>query len=208
MLTVLVANTKGGCGKTTTATHLASAFAHAGLTTALADADRQRSSLGWLASRPDAVPRITGLDWVKDAAAVPGGVERLVIDAPAALKFGRLEELIAAADVVVVPLQPSIFDERSTAKLVAKVEALKPLRKGRKIMGLVANRLKARSRAVTRLEAFAAGLAQEVVARIPDRAVYPDVALDGLSVFDLPGVRGSRLRVDWLDVVRFCETRG
>lgn len=208
VLTVLVANTKGGCGKTTTATHLASAFAHAGLATSLADADRQRSSLGWLATRPASVPPIVGLDWVKDAEKVPSGTERLVIDAPAALRFGRLEDLIASADVVVVPLQPSVFDERSTAKLVARVEALKPVRKGRKVMGLVANRLKPRSRAAARLEAFAEGLAQEVVARIPDRAVYAEVALDGLSVFDLGGARGGRLRADWLDVLRFCEAQG
>jgi chromosome partitioning protein len=208
MLTVLVANTKGGCGKTTTATHLASAFAHAGLRTALADADRQRSSLGWLQTRPASLPAILALDWGKDDAPPPQDIERLVIDAPAALKFGRLEDLIKAADVVVVPLQPSVFDEQSTAKLVARVEALKPLRKGKKAMGLVANRLKLRSRAAARLETFASGLAQDVIGRIPDRAVYPDVALDGLSVFDLPGVRGTRLRADWLDVVRFCETRG
>src|SRR3546814_3121044 len=48
MITVLVANPKGGCGKTTIATHLAAAFAAAGLRAGLADADRQGSSLGWL----------------------------------------------------------------------------------------------------------------------------------------------------------------
>ncbi len=208
MLTVLVVNTKGGCGKTTTATHLASAFAHAGMTTALADCDRQGSSLGWLEARPEAAPRVTGLDWSKDAGKAPKATERLVIDAPAAMRFGRLEALIDDADVVVVPMLPSVFDERSTAKLIAKVEGLKPVRKGKKVLGLVANRLKPRSRAGARLEAFAAGLDQEVVGRIPDRAIYPDVALDGLSVFDLPGAKGSQLRADWLSVIRFCESRG
>lgn len=208
MLTVLVVNTKGGCGKTTTATHLASAFAHAGLVTALADCDRQRSSLGWLEARPATAPQVTGLDWAKTEGGVPKKTERLVIDAPAAMRFGRLEDLIGAADVVVVPMLPSVFDERSTAKLIAKVETLKPVRKGKKALGLVANRLRPRTRAAARLESFAAGLDQELVGRIPDRAVYPDVALDGLSVFDLPGAKGSQLRADWLSVIRFCEGRG
>jgi chromosome partitioning protein len=208
VLTVLVVNSKGGCGKTTTATHLASAFAHAGLETALADCDRQRSSLGWLAARPDTVPGIVGLDWAKREDQPPKGTERLVVDAPAAMRFGRMEDLIKAADVIVVPLLPSVFDEQSTAKLIARVEALKPIRKGRKVLGLVGNRLRPRSRAAGRLEAFVGGLDQDLVGRIPDLAVYADVALEGLSVFDLPGAKGSRLRADWLSVVRFCEARG
>ncbi len=206
MLTVLVANTKGGCGKTTTATHLASAFAGARLTTALADCDRQRSSLRWLAARPERATHIRGLDWVKGPSKPPK-VDRLVVDAPAAMRFGGIEDLIKTADVVVVPMLPSVFDEQSTAQLLAKVEGLKPLRKGKKVMGLVANRMKPRTRAAARLEAFAADVDQEVVARIPDRAVYADVALEGLSVFDLNGLRGTMLRGDWLPVVRFCEGR-
>ncbi len=206
MLTVLVANTKGGCGKTTTATHLAAAFAGAGLTTALADCDRQRSSLHWLEARPELAAPVRGLDWVKGPSKTPK-VDRLVVDAPAAMRFGGIEDLIKAADVIVVPMLPSVFDEHSTAQLLAKVEELKPIRKGRKALGLVANRLRTRSKATARLERFAAALDHEVVARIPDRAVYADVALDGLSVFDLKGTRGATLRSDWLPVVRFVEAQ-
>lgn len=204
MLTVLVANTKGGCGKTTTATHLAAAFAGAGLKTALADCDRQRSSLTWLETRPATASPIRALDWTKGPGKVPK-VDRLVVDAPAAMRMGGMEELIKEADVVVVPMLPSVFDEGSTERLLAKVEALKPIRKGRKGLGLVANRLKLRSKAAARIEAFASHLEHDLIARIPDRAVYIDAARDGLSVFDLKGTRGESLRGDWLPAVRFCE---
>ena len=204
MLTVLVANIKGGCGKTTTATHLAAAFAGARLTTALADGDRQRSSLRWLEARPQGAAPIAGLDWVKGPGKAPK-VDRLVVDAPAAMRMGGLEELIAAADVVVVPMLPSVFDEQSTTRLLGKVEALKPVRRGKTSLGLLANRLRARSKAAARLEAFVADLDHEVVARIPDRAVYADAALEGLTVFDIAGARGAQLRADWLPLVRFCE---
>ncbi|MEO1089234.1 MAG: ParA family protein [Pseudomonadota bacterium] len=206
MLTVLVANTKGGCGKTTAATHLASAFANAGLTTALADCDRQRSSLGWLKARPKRAARIRGIDWVKDEGDEAGKVDRLVIDAPAALRFGRIESLIKAADVIVVPLLPSVFDEQSTKKLLKRVDELKPIRKGKKPVGIVANRLKPRARATSRLESFVATLDHTLVGRIHDRAIYADVALDGLALFDLDGKRAVDLRGEWLDVVRFCES--
>ncbi len=204
MLTVLVANTKGGCGKTTTATQLAAAFARAGLATALADADRQRSSLGWLARRPSTAAPIRGLDWVKGTTKPPE-VDRLVVDAPAALRFGAMEELAGAADAVLVPLLPSTFDEASTAKLVAKLAALKPVRKGKKPVALVANRLKPKSRAAGRLERFCAELDQPVAGRIADRTAYADLALDGLGVFDVEGARAKPWRADWLPVVAFCE---
>jgi chromosome partitioning protein len=82
MISILVANTKGGCGKTTSATHLAAAFAADGRRTALADADRQRSSLAWARLRPGTTAPIAALDWVDDLAAPPRGTERLVIEVP------------------------------------------------------------------------------------------------------------------------------
>lgn len=63
MRAILVANVKGGCGKTTVATHLAAAFAAGGLNTVLADADRQRSSLLWCEMRPGHAAPIAPLDW-------------------------------------------------------------------------------------------------------------------------------------------------
>ena len=80
MITVLVANMKGGAGKTTIATNLAAAYADSGLRTALADADRQRSSLRWAAARPETVGAITALDWSKGNDAVPAGTARLVVE--------------------------------------------------------------------------------------------------------------------------------
>jgi len=89
---ILVANRKGGCGKTTIATNLAAAFAAGGLTTALADVDRQRSGLDWLGLRPATAAPIARLDWHKEITEPPGEVQRLVIDAPAALRMSDVED--------------------------------------------------------------------------------------------------------------------
>ncbi|MDW8370542.1 MAG: ParA family protein, partial [Geminicoccaceae bacterium] len=113
MIRILVTNLKGGCGKTTLATNLAGAFARGGLATTLADVDRQRSSLAWLALRAPGVPTVHGVDWRKEPGLVPPGTARLVIDAPAAIRVKEVEELLVSADLVVVPVLPSLFDEAS-----------------------------------------------------------------------------------------------
>jgi chromosome partitioning protein len=206
MIRVLVTNTKGGCGKTTIATNLAVAFASGGLTTALADVDRQKSSLDWLAARPATASPIRPLDWRKDAERdVPAGVQRLVIDCPAALRMGEVDELIREADLVVVPVLPSIFDEGSTRRFLERLEELKPVRKGRKPVALVANRLRPRSRAVQRLDAFLAEIGQPVAARLSDLALYGELASQGLGLFDIDGPRHLPARAEWQPLLRVIE---
>lgn len=205
MLTILVANTKGGCGKTTVSTNLAAACAGAGLRTTLADVDRQHSSLGWLKARPETAAPIEGLDWGKDIGKVPKKTARLVIDAPAAMKLGQVEDLIRMADVIVLPVLPSSFDENATARFLSRIEDLKPIRKSKVDVAVVGNRLRPRTRAATRLDAFLGGLGHSVVARLRDSATYQEVAADGLGVFDLTSKRTDAVREDWRPLLRAIE---
>ena len=205
MLRVLVTNIKGGCGKTTIATNLAAAFASGGFATGLAEVDRQRSSLTWLKLRGEQGRPIAGLDWRKEVGEVPPQLRRLVIDAPANLRMRHVDELIAEADLVVVPVLASVFDEGSTERFLAKLEELKPIRKGRKSVALVANRLRSRSKATLRLDGFLDRLGQTVAARLSDRAVYGELAVQGLSVFDLDGRLIRPVRDEWRPLLNTIE---
>ncbi|WP_417513917.1 division plane positioning ATPase MipZ [Minwuia sp.] len=206
-ISVLIANAKGGCGKTTLATNLASAFANAGLKTALAEGDRQRSSLQWLKRRPDDVAQIEGLDWRDGPGKVPKKVQRLVIDAPAGVTSKRMHALLECADLVVMPVLPSVFDEVATRRFLKKVDDLKPVRKGLKPVAIVANRVRPNTRAAKELHVFLQALGHDVATRFTERAIYPDVARQGLGIFDLAPSRRKGAVDDWLPLVRLIEDR-
>ncbi|WP_029007907.1 ParA family protein [Azospirillum halopraeferens] len=205
MRAVLVANIKGGCGKTTIATHLAAAYARSGHPTVLADVDRQRSSLGWLERRPASAAPLAGIDWSREFDEPPRGTRRLVIDAPAALKAKQIEELVRMADIVVLPVLPGAFDEQATQRFLKKLEELKPIARNKKAVAVVGNRMKARTKASERLDAFLGGLGHAVVARLRDSQIYADTAAAGLSLFDLTGKRAAEHRGDWDALLTYID---
>ncbi|HYD31348.1 MAG TPA: ParA family protein [Azospirillaceae bacterium] len=205
MKSILVANIKGGCGKTTIATHLAAAYAGQGHVTALADVDRQRSSIGWVDRRPITAAALVGLDWSKDFAVPPRGLDRLVIDAPAALKTKQIEELVRMADVIVLPVLPSTFDEEATQRFLRKLDELKPIARNKKQVAVVGNRLKPRTRSADRLDHFLGQVGHAVVTRLRDSQIYPEVAASGLTLFDIKGSRVTSCRADWKPLLDYLE---
>lgn len=205
MFTLLVATTKGGCGKTTAATHLAAAFAGAGRRIVIADADKQRSSLGWLARRPRDTAEIEGIDWTKDFPKPPKGTDWLIIDAPAALRAKQMEELVDRADAIIVPVLPSAFDEAATERFLKRLDELRPIAKGRKPVAILGNRIRAGTLSGERLESFFKTLGHDVIARLRDSQAYVDAARTGVTVFDRRNKRLLNLRTDWQSLLDFIR---
>lgn len=202
MRTVLVANQKGGVGKSMIAVNLAAALARGGLRVALADADRQRSALGWLARRPANVAQIRGIDWTDpgDIGEHPGKLDWLIIDAPGSLKGSRAETLIAEAKAILTPVQPSVFDEDATKGFLAEIEDLKRVRKGRAQIHLIANRLKPRSKAGMSLDYFLDELGYAPMAWLTERAAYGELAAKGQSIFDRQSSALVPLKTQWAPI--------
>ncbi|TCM69156.1 chromosome partitioning protein [Acinetobacter calcoaceticus] len=186
MKTILIANQKGGCGKTITAITLASALAHKSYKVALADADNQKSALQWLKQRPEQRPNIQSLDWrhEKSIGDAPKNLDYLVIDAPGALTGEHAEQLISECHAIVTPLQPSFFDIDSTRRFLKHIQDIKRIRKGKVDMHLIANRVRANSSSAKDIQDFFAKIEQQPVAWISERSAYSQLAMQGLSIFD------------------------
>ncbi|MEM9048298.1 MAG: ParA family protein [Pseudomonadota bacterium] len=209
MRTVLVANRKGGCGKTVTAITLAGALAAGGRRVVLADADRQKSALRWLKLRPASVAPIEAADWTKKGAfgTAPKKTDWLVIDAPGAVTGAAAETLIAEARALVVPVLPSVFDADSTRRFLREIEEIKRVRKGKTGIHLLANRVRSGARAEAALARFFAGLGAAPSAWIAERAAYAALAEKGLSIFDVVRKPERALQAQWAPLTgRLIET--
>lgn len=193
MQTILIANPKGGSGKTTVATNVAGFLAGKRQRVVLADEDPQQSSTQWLARRPALFPLVQPM---------PGdrrelreiGAHYVVIDSPAGLHGERLRDEIRRADVMLVPITPSVFDMAATARFLGQIAEYKAVKGGDLAVALVGNRVDPRTHSAAELDAFLQGGPFPVIARLRDTQVYVHCARDGASVFDLPR---SRAEADW-----------
>ena len=149
MRTILVANPKGGSGKTTLAISLAGALAAAGQNVRLLDLDKQQSASTWLARRPAELPPI----WLFNQSQSTAGCEGwLIIDSPAGMHGKNLERALKLVERVIVPIAPSLFDIEASRSFLTALQEEKVIRKERAFVGMVGMRVAARTRAAFGLE--------------------------------------------------------
>lgn len=205
MPVIVVANPKGGAGKSTLATNVAGCLAAAGHAVMLGDVDRQQSSRQWLALRPARLPPIQGWDVAADnIVRPPKGVTHVVLDTPAGMRGKRLDAVLKIADRILIPLQPSLFDIQATHAFVRDVRAH---RRGAEVeLGLVGMRVREHTKANEQLHAYLATLPVPVVAWLRDTQNYVQLAAHGLTLWDVAPSRVERDLEQWAPLGAWVKT--
>jgi len=202
MKTILIANPKGGSGKTTLSVNIAGFLANQGQRVAMLDLDRQKSASAWIAARPDDLPEIVTLDSTKGEDCLN---DWLVIDSPAGLHGKNLAHALRLSHKIIVPISPSLFDLNASRNFLKILAEEKEVRNGRCQIGVVGMRMNARTRAAVALEGFLTDSCLPILAYLRETQVYVNAAFEGKSLFDLPPHQAFReleqwdFMLDWLE---------
>jgi len=204
MPVIVVANPKGGVGKSTVATNLAGALARAGHAVMLGDVDRQQSARQWLGLRPAGLPAIRSWEVARDdIVRPPKGTTHVVLDTPAGLHDRKLESVLKIADRVLLPLQPSLFDIQASH---AFVQALRSHKHSIEI-AVIGNRVREGTIAAEQLRHFLDGLGVPVLAMLRDTQLYVQLAARGATLWDIAPSRAERDLAQWQPVIDWAGAR-
>ena len=214
MRTILVINSKGGCGKTTVTTNIASYYATTDARVAIQDWDPQASSLQWLRLRPEHLAHIHGANGTPQKAHllrtlqtwVPTETDIQLIDAPGGVKGLMLQDVVAKADVVIIPVGPSSIDVHATADFVKNLLLLGRVRARNIKIGVVANRVRSSMPVYEPLERFLRSLSLPFLARISDSDTYIRAAEQGVGVFEMDAHATVAEREEFLPIVRWLDS--
>ena len=204
MPVVVIANPKGGVGKTTLSTNVAGYFASQGHAVMLGDADRQQSSELWLGLRPPGARPIVSWDVTPDLVAKPPkGTTHVVLDTPAGLHGWRLKAVTRLADKVIVPLQPSVFDIFATRAFLDQLAEQRHA--GKMQVAIVGMRVDARTIAADKLREFVEGLGLPVLGFLRDTQNYIHLAAHGLTLFDVAAGRVEKDVAQWQGICQWLD---
>jgi len=203
----MVLNPKGGCGKSTIATNIASYYASKGHSVALADFDPQGSSIDWLAARPDDAAEITGMVAWKEPFKTPHNVDILIMDVPAGVHGKELTALIRRAESVIIPVLPSPIDMRAVAKFAHEIHKVGKVEKNKVKLAVVANRVKENTLVFQILMKFLKKLDISFIGKLRDTQNYIRAAERGLGIFELAP---SSVAIDlqqWQSIIRWLNSK-
>lgn len=187
MRTIMLMNAKGGCGKTTLATNIATWFADEGATVALADFDPQGSSLDWLEARKDydGIPNIEGIDATRSAAKPAHGTDYLIMDAPAGTHGAEINKMLKTVQTLIVPVLPSPIDMRACRRFLEELLSSGRVSRKQTKIAIVANRTRENTLIYRQLEEYLAHLELPFLTHLRESQNYIRAAERGLGIFEM-----------------------
>ena len=214
MQRIIVINTKGGCGKTTIATNLASYYASNGFVTALMDYDPQGSSTRWLKLRPQDKQAIHGINAHKRQSLqatrawqmrAPAETERLIIDAPAGVIGEALHSFVQQVDTIIIPVLPSPIDIHSATAFIKDLLLIGKVRNLGVRVGVIANRTRKNTLVYQSLERFLVSLNLPFITTLRDTQHYVHAFERGIGIQEMWDSRVEQDKLTWSPVINWLE---
>ncbi len=212
---ILVLNPKGGCGKTTIATNLASYYACEGVVTALLDYDPQGSSVRWAGQRSGDKPPVHCVNACEKHKTtmtkswylrIPAETQQVIIDAPAGVSSAQLQEYLRNVNSIIIPVMPSSIDVHAMARFIEEL-LLKGKVKQRGIkVGIVANRVKAKTNSYKSLTKFLSAIKLPFVTSLRDTQYYVGAAEHGIGIHEIITNHVDVDRENWKNLYEWLQT--
>ncbi len=229
MRKIMLLNAKGGCGKSTLATNLASYYASQGKSVVIADFDRQGSSMEWLEARPQDRPPIRGIAAWRDPLRVPRSTDYVIMDVPAGAHGPDLTALVRRAQTVIVPVLPSPTDIRAAAHFIHEALLVGKIVRDETRLAVVANRVRENTsiqntmesmlnrmsisystlntQIYHNLERFLSRLRIPFIATLRESQNYLVADARGLGIFDLNRSQVTRDTEQWEPLLKWLESK-
>ena len=205
---VMVMNSKGGCGKSTLATNVASYFAREGYKVALADYDPQRTSLDWLAMRPEDLPKITPVPAADEGLrGVPRDTEILVIDAPARTHGSEMNELVRRAETILIPVMPSPIDMKASVHFMGELLELGKVQRAQARLAVVANRVRENTLLFEELDEYLTKLKVPYLGALRQSTNYLRAFQRGMGIFELPEYLARTDWEQWEPIIKWLDSK-
>ncbi len=208
MRSIMVLNSKGGSGKSTVATSIASYYATKGKKVVLADCDPQASSLEWLAARPGGRSTITGIDGSAGRFRVPRSAEYVVYDTPAAVHGKELAALLRRAQSIIIPVLPSPIDMRAATPFIQKVLDNGRVARKEARVALIANRCRETYNIYHQLDTYLRKVRKATFISVwRETQNYVRAAERGLGIFELAPYSVRRDLDQWDPIIRWLNSK-
>ena len=204
MIKILIANPKGGSGKTTLSTNLAGYFASKGKNVCLLDLDKQQSSHGWVQRRPKHLSKISSAN-NRDSLAKKKNMEIAIIDSPAGIRGDKLSNAVKEADWVIVPMQASTYDINATQEFIDILRAEKAVRKEHTFVAMLGMRVASRTKAAENLAQYLDESGFPVIGNLRNAQIYAHTAEQGISIFDMPVYKAKKDLEQWAPLLKWIK---
>jgi len=205
---IMIANAKGGSGKTTLATNLASYFASQNKNVVLMDYDEQCSSLDWLSARSAAKPAIQGIAaYKKNPKKVKRNTDIVIMDVPAGIRGGELTRLIRKAQTILIPVLPSPIDMRAAKKYIDEIKKSAPVAQKKAKIALIANRAREITNISAELDEFLRKQKVPYLTLLRDSQNYVRAVERGLGIYDMGPATTAIDREQWAPIIKWIKSK-